>query len=288
MESALDARATRMSVGPLSLAPLAIVVRRASEREISRPLSVRVHDVSEGNPLFATEIVRAIQREGAEPQPGEPLAVPEDLDALLRARIHVLPQRVQQALLVASSTPHPTVALVAAASDSAADVLDEAEEAGIVRIAGDAMTFTHPLLASTVYRGASSVSRRRTHRRLAAIVHDDEERARHLALASTGPDADIASALETAANHAYERGAPDAAAELWELSRRGSPSREAGLGVRVRRGRCRCRTLDRRAGPVRISTGGGTRRDLRDGVVVRLVRRRGDPIVAQVGDRGGA
>ena len=226
LESALDVRTTRMAVGPLSLAALAAVVRRAAEWEISRPLLVRVHEVSEGNPLFAMEIVRAMQLEGGESQPGEPLAVPEDLDALLRGRIEVLPDLVQEALLVASSTPRPTVALVLAALDGPDDVLDRAEEAEIVRIARDVVTFTHPLLASAVYRGASSVKRRRTHLRLATIVDDDEERARHLALAARGRDAGVATALEKAAKLAYERGAPDAAAELWELSRRSTPGED--------------------------------------------------------------
>lgn len=224
LESALDRRARRIVLGPLSVPALSAVVRRASGRKISRPLLVRIHAVSEGNPLFATEIVRAMQLEGGEPQPGEPLSVPEDLDALLRARIQVLPDLVQEALLVASSTARPTVTLVRAALDGPGDdVLDGAEEAGIVRVLRDVIAFTHPLLASVVYRGASSARRRRTHFKLARIVRDDEERARHLALASTGPDADVATALERAATSAYERGAPDAAAELWELARRSTP-----------------------------------------------------------------
>ena len=234
LEEALDGRASRIDVGPMSVEALAGVVRRASGREISRPLLTRVHAMSEGNPLFATEIVLAMQLEGGEPQPGEPLAVPEDLEALLRARIRVLPAPTREALLVVSSMSRPTVALVLATLDGPPDdVLDAAEEAGIVRIHRDAVAFTHPLLASAVYRGAPSAMRRRTHLRLATIVHDDEERARHLALASTGPDADVAEALERAAGRAYERGAPDAAAELWELSRRATPV-EDGEAVRRR------------------------------------------------------
>lgn len=234
VEEALGGRASRIELGPMSVEALAGVVRRAPSREISRPLLVRVHAASEGNPLFATEIVRAMQLEGGEPQPGEPLAVPGDLEALLRARIRVLPAPAREALLVVSSMSRPTVALVLATLDGPDDdVLDAAEEAGIVRLHRDAVAFTHPLLASAVYRGAPSAMRRRTHRRLATIVHDEEERARHLALASTGPDADVAEALERAAGWAYERGAPDAAAELWELSRRATPL-EDGEAVRRR------------------------------------------------------
>ncbi|HET6714887.1 MAG TPA: LuxR C-terminal-related transcriptional regulator [Actinomycetota bacterium] len=64
-------------------------------------------------------------------------------------------------------------------------------------------------------------------------MRDDEEQARHIALGSAGPDAEDAKALEAAARQAYLRGAPDAAAELWELSRRSTPV-EDGDGVRRR------------------------------------------------------
>ena len=68
------------------------------------------------------------------------------------------------------------------------------------------------------------------HRRLAELVDDLEERARHLALAASGPHPDVAGALEEAGRHARARGAPDAAAELLELARRLTPPEDdAGL-----------------------------------------------------------
>ena len=47
-----------------------------------------------------------------------------------------------------------------------------------------------------------------------------EERARHLALSVEGPDVGVAAALEEAASLAGSRGAPQSAAELWEMARR--------------------------------------------------------------------
>jgi DNA-binding CsgD family transcriptional regulator len=47
-------------------------------------------------------------------------------------------------------------------------------------------------------------------------VSEREERARHLALAATGPDEAVASALDDAGRRAASRGAPAAAAELFE------------------------------------------------------------------------
>jgi DNA-binding CsgD family transcriptional regulator len=56
------------------------------------------------------------------------------------------------------------------------------------------------------------------HRRLGEIAPNVEERARHLALSSDGPDEHVAAALEQAALTAAARGAPDVAAELAELA----------------------------------------------------------------------
>jgi hypothetical protein len=68
------------------------------------------------------------------------------------------------------------------------------------------------------------------HRRLADLVVDPEEQARHLALAASGPHPYVARALEEAGQHARARGAPDAAAELLELARKLTPPGDgAGL-----------------------------------------------------------
>jgi DNA-binding CsgD family transcriptional regulator len=68
--------------------------------------------------------------------------------------------------------------------------------------------------------------RERLHRRLADLVAEPEERARHLALASDRPNAEVARALDEAARHTRTRGAPDAAAELAELARSLTPLEE--------------------------------------------------------------
>jgi DNA-binding CsgD family transcriptional regulator len=235
LDDAVDGRTSTMNVGPLSVAALGSVLRRVSG-DMSRPLLVRVHEVSEGNPLFALEIFRALQLEGGELERSEPLPVPEDLGRLLHGRIETLPPGEQEALLVASATARPTVALAQAALGRAGeDVFELAEAADIVRVLGGRVSFSHPLLASAVYQGVSARRRRRTHLQLAEVVANDEERARHFALSSVGPDASHATALEEAARNAYLRGAPDAAAELWSLAQRSTPL-EDGEALRRRGG----------------------------------------------------
>ena len=78
--------------------------------------------------------------------------------------------------------------------------------------------FAHALLASAVSEHEGAERRRDVHRRLAEVEDDSEARARHLALATEGHDADVAAALDHAAHDALARGAPSAAAELLELA----------------------------------------------------------------------
>jgi tetratricopeptide (TPR) repeat protein len=129
-------------------------------------------------------------------------------------------------LLTAAAASQPTTDLVLAASPSAAEAragLAAAEVAAVIERADGRIRFSHPLFGSTVYVNAPASARRATHRRLATLVDDPEERARHLALAADRPDAEVARALDEAARFARGRGAPDAAADLAELARRATP-----------------------------------------------------------------
>jgi tetratricopeptide (TPR) repeat protein len=93
----------------------------------------------------------------------------------------------------------------------------------VIELRGDRIRFTHPLLASIHFSAAPPRARRAAHRRLAAVVVDPEERARHLALAAEGPDAEVAATLADAAERATSRGAVAAAAELAEQALRLTP-----------------------------------------------------------------
>ena len=75
------------------------------------------------------------------------------------------------------------------------------------------------------------VDKRALHARLAALVDEPEERARHLALAADAPDEDVAAALDDAARRARARGAPAAAAALLEQARRLTPGPAWARGV---------------------------------------------------------
>jgi DNA-binding CsgD family transcriptional regulator len=101
----------------------------------------------------------------------------------------------------------------------ALDDLDAAERAGIVLIdAAGQVRFTHPTWSLTVYESAAAADRRAVHRDLAGLATEPEERARHHALGSDGPDAEAAAVLEDASKRAESRGAAQAATEMAELA----------------------------------------------------------------------
>ena len=86
--------------------------------------------------------------------------------------------------------------------------------------ADERIEFVHPLFASAVYSSAPLDRRRETHRALADVVRNTEERARHLALGCQPSRERVARAVEAAARGARLRGAPDTAAELTEFALR--------------------------------------------------------------------
>jgi DNA-binding CsgD family transcriptional regulator/tetratricopeptide (TPR) repeat protein len=104
----------------------------------------------------------------------------------------------------------------------------------------DHVEFVHPLLASGVYAAASPASRARVHRRLAEVVTNSEEQARHLALGTTEADAEVAAVLDAAADVAMLRGSPLTAAELYEHAVRLSPPSDADGAHRRRLEAARC------------------------------------------------
>jgi DNA-binding CsgD family transcriptional regulator len=209
----------RLSVGPLSVGAIQRLLQDRLDRIFPRPMLLRIHEASGGNPLYALELARAL---GADVDPTQPLSVPETLEGLVRSRLDGLPDATRQVLMLASALGHPSVALMRAAGVRQ-EALGPAFDAHVIEHADGTIHFTHPLLASVVYLGFSANERRRAHGRLAEIVDDPLERARHLALASEDPDDAIAAAVEDAAVLAISRGAPITAAELGEHALRLTP-----------------------------------------------------------------
>ena len=217
-----------LAISPLRLSELFQLARTRLGVELSRPQLVRLREITGGNPLFALEL--APELAAADPLPGRPVAIPTTLWQVLGERLARLPEDAREVLVTAAALARPTVAVLAAAHGDEPRIvsaLEHAMRAAVIDVDGERVRFVHPLLASACYEEAPPWRRRAAHRLLADVVGEDEERARHLALAADRPDADVASALDAAAVAAAARGAPAAAAELSELAAELTPGDEA-------------------------------------------------------------
>jgi DNA-binding CsgD family transcriptional regulator len=226
-----DPLVMRVGLGPLSLAALHGLLRAKLGTAPPRPVLRRIAAASGGNPFYALELARGAQTLG----PGDRLPLPDSLQELAGARVGALSDRARAVALAAAALSRPTVASVVAAlgaREEAETALVEAEAAGVIAAEEERIEFAHPLLASAVYASASEKDRRRLHRRLAEVVSDPEERARHLARSATKADGAIAAEIEQAAARAARRGAQDAAAELYAAAGRLTPRDRPDAAVR--------------------------------------------------------
>lgn len=156
--------------------------------------------------MFALEVARVLAARPDPLPPGAPLLVPATHNELVAQRVSALPPSTRDMLLAAAALSQPTVRLLAELDDQPpATVLAPAVDAELVVLTADRVRFGHPLFAGAVYGDATSERRRALHRRLALLVTEPEERARHLALAADGPSRDVADLLDVAADTARSR-----------------------------------------------------------------------------------
>src|SRR5918999_625400 len=228
-------RFQRLALGPLSSDDLDDLLRERLGLKLHRPTLMQLHDISGGNPFFAIEIGRALQRAGTRLPPGEPLPVPRSLEELLQERVKNLPEEVTDLLLHVAALSQPTVELVRlAVGTDALKELDRSVDAGLLRVKFGAIRFEHPLFRAALYQSSSITRRRQVHARLAGCVDEPAEKARQLALAAHGPDPAVAAALDDAGSAVGKRGAPEIAAEFFELARALTPSQDKeNLGRRT-------------------------------------------------------
>lgn len=231
--AAFDGPLERLHVGPLDLDAVDEMIRRELGLSLRRPALAWIHGESGGNPFFALEITRTMQRGGFR-RGLEGLPISTSAGDLVRERLGALPPSTRLPLAAAAALGRPSIDLVAAAIPEAGRALETARDAGVVELDGGRVRFTHPLLAAGAYTQVEEAERRDLHRRLAESAVDPEQRARHLALATDGPSEVVAAELDRAAQHARARGSSDAAAELeLEAARRTPSDDQAAAGRRI-------------------------------------------------------
>jgi DNA-binding CsgD family transcriptional regulator len=201
-----------LTVGPMSVAALFQVLRQHLGLTFGRPTLVRIHETSQGNPLYALELARALERREIHDVPGRPLALPDTLQDLLADRLERTRADVRQLVAAAAATWRLL------ATDVESGALAQARADGLVTVHGGLVVPAHPLLGSAAYAVLSEDDRMSLHHRLSRTAADPIERARHLAIATPTPAPDVALVLDDAAAQAAARGAVEAAAELVRLA----------------------------------------------------------------------
>ena len=83
-----------VGVGPVTVGALFELLAARLSVRLARPVLLRVHVTSGGNPLYALELARALDRLEIAARPGVPLPVPTSLDELVAERVSSLPPDV--------------------------------------------------------------------------------------------------------------------------------------------------------------------------------------------------
>ncbi len=194
---------TKLEVGPMTLTALHHLLVERLGVAWPRAALKRVHEAAGGNPFYALELARA-NRSGGE------LVLPDSLQELVASRVSALPMATRRGL----------AELALAGTVGPGEKLGPAVEAGVVESSAGVLRFSHPLLAEAAVSLLSQDKRRALHREIARWTVEPEQRARHLALATEGPDEAVAVELVRAAEGTGRRGALGATADLWELAGR--------------------------------------------------------------------
>jgi DNA-binding CsgD family transcriptional regulator len=214
----------RRTLGPLSVAALHRLFGARLGHSFPRLILIKIEKMSGGNPFYALEIGRALERRSTDVTAGEPLPVPDSVAALTRERIRALPETTRHALLLAATAPVPTLETLADAGVvEPARALEPAVRESIVALERGYVRFAHPLLAQAALASVDVDALRELHLALARNARSEDARAHHLGAAASGHDEVAAAALEGAAVRARARGASLDAVSLYERASRLTP-----------------------------------------------------------------
>ena len=218
--------ARHLHLSGLSVGALHRLVTQRTGIHLSHAQMRQVHEHARGNPLHALELARSFDS-GLHRSSDDAFVPGLDLTELVLRRLATLPGSTRELLIMAAAAQQPTLdTLTVALGRPVADDLARASAAELVYVDGHHVWFRHPLYAAACARVVQPEDLRAAHRALAEAAGELETRARHLALAATGPDAAIADALDAAAVDARLRGAPAAAADLSGLAESLTPEED--------------------------------------------------------------
>ncbi|HEX4287327.1 MAG TPA: AAA family ATPase, partial [Trebonia sp.] len=181
----------------------------------------RVIERADGNPLALLEFANRLQDVERLAPPFSVSLAPTSVESLYLEQVRRLPDDTQMLLVVAAAEDSEALGLIMRAGSRLGIepwALEPAEQAGIVSVSGDQITFGHPLARSATYAGAAFGQRQRVHTALADACGPDEpdRRAWHRAAAALAPDEEVARELESTARRALARSGQAAASAALE------------------------------------------------------------------------
>jgi DNA-binding CsgD family transcriptional regulator len=209
-----DAELPAVRVGPLG-DDAARALLRANSPGLPQARQDGLLEVARGNPLALIELPKAA---GAAVTPLTPLTRNVPVTAVLERaftdRVAALPRPGRVLLLAAASDDACTAAEILQVAGTvldaelSLDAFQPALDAHLITIAGNRVTFSHPLVSSAIYSSAPVEDRRLVHAALAGIVPaTGDRRVWHRVQASIAVDDVLADELERLAERTAAQGA---------------------------------------------------------------------------------
>jgi DNA-binding CsgD family transcriptional regulator len=181
-------------------------------------LKRRILEEAAGNPLALIELPAAATELGARVARSGPLPLTARLEQAFTSRLTSLAAEIRRLLLLAALDDVDLLELGrAAGTPLTPDDLTQAVAAGLGRFDSGRFRFRHPLIRSAVEQAATLEELRHAHAALAEALADEPDRAVwHRAAAASGPDEEVALALDAAAERARLRGGGDVTVAAYE------------------------------------------------------------------------
>ena len=206
---------------PLSIGAIQWLLARNLAALPPRRVFRQIYEAAQGNPLFALELARLVGENG-QPEPGAELPIPAAAEGIFGPRVSALSRPLRTAVLataLSASITRPELACLAGPQ-----AVDEAVGTGLLVAEHGGIRLSHPLLGAAARHLSTAAERREIHLSIAATASDPVLKARHLAEASAGPDAELAGHLAAASAAALARGAAGDAEQLAASALRLTPA----------------------------------------------------------------
>ncbi|MGH3430105.1 MAG: TIR domain-containing protein, partial [Mycobacteriales bacterium] len=167
-----DANVQRIHLTGLTKAALREVAERLCGLGLTEPVLKTIYERTDGNPLFAVELIRVLVEESAGGDiTAVPAAIPDGVNEAISRRLARFPDECNELLRVAAVYGRQFTAreiAVAAGCDMHTVIagLEPAAQAGIVQpiaAVSGSYQFTHALIRETIYQAFATVDRLRLH-----------------------------------------------------------------------------------------------------------------------------